>query len=50
MLAGNVELRERINALGMNLVGGTPEAFHAAYKAEIPKWKDLLTRAGVKPE
>ncbi len=44
------ELRERINALGMNLVGGTPEAFLAAYKAEIPKWKDLLARAGVKPE
>jgi tripartite-type tricarboxylate transporter receptor subunit TctC len=44
------ELHERITALGMNLVGGTPEAFLAAYKAEIPRWKDLLTRAGVKPE
>ena len=44
------ELRDRITALGMNLVGGTPEAFQAAYKAEIPKWRDLLARAGVKAE
>lgn len=44
------EIRERIASMGMNLVAGTPEAFAAAYRAEIPVWRELLTRAGVKPE
>lgn len=44
------EVRERIVGLGMNPIAGTPDAFHAAYRAEIPAWRELLTRANVKPE
>lgn len=44
------EVRERISALGMNLVASTPEQHHAAYVAEKAVWPKLLKEAGVKPQ
>jgi len=42
------EVRDRMKSLGAELVGNSPEAFAAQLRAEIPKWADLVRRAGVK--
>ncbi|MES2718890.1 MAG: tripartite tricarboxylate transporter substrate binding protein [Pseudomonadota bacterium] len=44
------EVAERIAALGMDLVGNTPEAFAETYRSEKPIWQKLLKQAGIKPE
>jgi tripartite-type tricarboxylate transporter receptor subunit TctC len=44
------EVSERIAAMGMNLVGSTPEAYTEAYRAEKVSWQKLLTQAGVRPQ
>lgn len=41
-------VRERISALGSELVGGTPEQFAQHIKKETAKWADVVKRAGVK--
>ena len=42
------EVRERLAGLGMNVIGGTPEAFAAFFKADIAKWADVIRRSNVK--
>jgi tripartite-type tricarboxylate transporter receptor subunit TctC len=42
------EVRERLSGLGMNVIGGTPEAFMAFFKADIAKWADVIKRSNVK--
>ena len=44
------ETRDRIAAMGMNLVASTPEAYVSQFRADHPIWHKLLKDAGVKPE
>ncbi len=39
---------QKMNALGFDLVGGTPEEFGALIKAESEKWVPVIKKAGVK--
>ena len=42
------EMRERLLALGIEPVGGTPEQFAAHVKAEIARWTPVIQRAGLR--
>ena len=44
------DVADRILALGMDFVGGTPEAFAEVYRVEKPVWQKLLKGAGIRPE
>ena len=44
------EFARRTRAFGMVPVGSTPEAYDAINRQEIATWKDVLGRAGVKPQ
>ena len=44
------EFARRTRAFGMVPVGSTPEAYDAINRQEIATWKDILGRAGVKPQ
>jgi tripartite-type tricarboxylate transporter receptor subunit TctC len=41
---------ERLEYVGFELVGGTPEAFGAYIKTEIKKWAPVVKASGAKPE
>lgn len=41
------ELRERLRALGMEIVASTPEEFEARFKADIAKFTRLVRDAGI---
>lgn len=42
------DLGERLGALGMDIIGSTPEKFDATIKSEIPKWAEVIKRSGAK--
>lgn len=44
------EIRARLETLGFEIVGGTPEDFTAFAQADIAKWAKALKEAGIKPE
>ena len=44
------EVRERMNAIGFDVVAGTPEEFGAFMKAEVERWTKVVERGGIKPE
>jgi tripartite-type tricarboxylate transporter receptor subunit TctC len=44
------EVKERLEMVGFELVGGTPEAFGAYIKSEIKKWAQVVKTAGIKAE
>ncbi len=44
------DVRERLGAVGFDIVGGTPEQFGTYIKAEIAKWAKVVKAAGIKPE
>ncbi|MEO7728682.1 MAG: tripartite tricarboxylate transporter substrate binding protein [Burkholderiales bacterium] len=44
------DVKERLEYVGFELVGGTPEAFAAYIKTEIKKWQPVVKASGVKPE
>ena len=44
------DVRERMNAIGFDVVAGTPEEFGAFMKAEIERWTKAVERGGIKPE
>lgn len=44
------EIRARLEMLGFDIVGGTPEEFTAFAQADIAKWAKALKEAGIKPE
>jgi tripartite-type tricarboxylate transporter receptor subunit TctC len=44
------DVRERLGAVGFDIVGGTPEQFGAYIKTEIAKWAKVVKAAGIKPE
>jgi tripartite-type tricarboxylate transporter receptor subunit TctC len=46
----SAEARERLTALGMEPVGGTPEQYAAHLKEELAKYGRIVKTAGIKPD
>ena len=44
------EVEERMQSDGVSPAGGTPEDLRAQIQKEIPMWKQVVTRAGIKIE
>ncbi len=44
------DVRERLGALGAEIIGGTPKEFADHIQREIPKWAKVIKDAGVKLE
>lgn len=44
------QLRGKLGDLGLDVIANTPEQFAAALQREIPKWADLIVRAGIKQD
>jgi tripartite-type tricarboxylate transporter receptor subunit TctC len=44
------EVRQSLGALGVDIVGDTPEEFSAYIKTEIPKWAAVIKESGAKLE
>ncbi|HUP95048.1 MAG TPA: tripartite tricarboxylate transporter substrate binding protein [Burkholderiales bacterium] len=44
------DVRERLGALGFELVGSTPEYYGAYIKTEIKKWAKVVKASGARPE
>jgi tripartite-type tricarboxylate transporter receptor subunit TctC len=44
------EVRERMQTLGLDPVGGTPEAFAAFVKADIARWAKVIKESGIRVE
>src|SRR5688572_4233971 len=46
----STEVRNKLLDMGFEPLGGTPDAFAASIKAEVPVWAGLVKAAGVMPE
>lgn len=46
----SADLRNKLLDMGFEPVGGTPDAFAASIKNEVPMWAGLVKAAGVTPE
>ncbi|HEV2009172.1 MAG TPA: tripartite tricarboxylate transporter substrate-binding protein, partial [Burkholderiales bacterium] len=44
------DIKERVTALGFDIIASTPEQFTAQIKAEVSKWTKVVKDAGVKVE
>ena len=44
------EVREKILAMGNEPVGNTPEQFAAEIRADVPRWKEVASKAGIRAE
>jgi tripartite-type tricarboxylate transporter receptor subunit TctC len=44
------EVRERLTAQGLNVVGSTPQQFAAYMKSETTKYARVIKQVGIKPE
>jgi len=44
------EIRPKLEALGLEVIGSTPEEMGAFLKAEMAKWEPVIKAAGIKPE
>ena len=44
------EVKERLNSVGFELVGSTPDQFAAYIKSEIPKWAKVVKLSGAKAD
>ena len=44
------DVRERLGALGFELVGSTPEHYASYIRTEIKKWEKVVKASGAKPE
>jgi tripartite-type tricarboxylate transporter receptor subunit TctC len=44
------EVRQRLENVGFEIVGGTPDAFAAYIRSEISKWEKVVKASGAKPE
>jgi len=43
------EMKKKVAALGLDIVGGTPEQTRAAIARDIPKWAKVIKDANIKP-
>ena len=46
----DAELRKRLDALGVEVAGGTPQEFAAYIASEIPKWTKIVRDSGARAE
>ena len=44
------EVKERLENVGFEIVGGTPEAFAQYIRSEIEKWARVVKASGIKAE
>jgi tripartite-type tricarboxylate transporter receptor subunit TctC len=44
------DVRDRMNAIGFDVVAGTPEEFGQFMKAEVERWTKAVERGGIKPD
>jgi tripartite-type tricarboxylate transporter receptor subunit TctC len=44
------DVREKLAAQGIEMLGGTPEAVDAIIRNEIAKWARVIKNAGITPE
>ncbi len=44
------DVRERMNAIGFDVVAGTPEEFGQFMKDEVERWTKAVERGGIKPD
>jgi tripartite-type tricarboxylate transporter receptor subunit TctC len=44
------DVRAKLTALGMEVIGNSPDEFAAAIKSEIPKWAKVIRESGIKPD
>jgi tripartite-type tricarboxylate transporter receptor subunit TctC len=44
------DVRAKLGAAGIQIQGGTPEAFGAVIVAEVDKWAKVVAGAGIQPE
>lgn len=44
------EARERVRALGVEIVASPPEALAARVRADIARWRDLVARTGIRAD
>jgi tripartite-type tricarboxylate transporter receptor subunit TctC len=44
------DVKQRLEGVGFEIVGGSPEAFGAYIKSEIRKWEKVVKASGAKPE
>lgn len=44
------DVKQRLTAIGFEIVGSTPEEFGAYIKSEIRKWEKVVKASGAKPE
>ena len=47
-IARSRQFRERLEALGAEVIGDTPDEFFAYLRAEIAKWAKVAKASGVK--
>ena len=43
-------VKQRLEALGYNIVAGTPAEFGAQIRREVAQWRDIAQRVGMRPE
>jgi tripartite-type tricarboxylate transporter receptor subunit TctC len=43
-------VREKILAMGNEPVGNTPEQFAAEIRSDVPRWKEVANKAGIRAE
>jgi tripartite-type tricarboxylate transporter receptor subunit TctC len=43
------DVRDKLNAIGMEVVNNSPKEFAAAIAAERPQWAKIIKEAGIKP-
>jgi tripartite-type tricarboxylate transporter receptor subunit TctC len=49
--AANVpDVREKLTAIGFDVVTSTPEAFARYIQSEVVKWRQVAKQMGLKPE
>ena len=44
------DVRERMNAIGFDVVAGTPDEFGAFMRAEVDRWVKVVEKGGIKPD
>ena len=44
------DVKQRLNGVGFDIVGSTPDEFGAYIKSEIKKWEKVVKASGAKPE
>jgi tripartite-type tricarboxylate transporter receptor subunit TctC len=47
-LLGQAEVRKKLNDLGLDVIGGTPQEFAETIEREIPVWARVIKQAGIK--